>query len=75
MTDQTHPYLRLLRRGGLLALGLLALSGCVAYPVGGYYEAPGYVYAPPPGVYVNGGAVVGYGYYGGWHGRHYRGWR
>jgi hypothetical protein len=59
-----------------LAVGLLALSGCVAYPVGGYYAdggyyAPnGYAYAPLPGVYVGGG----YGYYHrGWRGHRY--WR
>lgn len=53
-----------------LGVGLLGLSGCVAYPVGGYYGgyyAPGYAYAPRPGAYVGGG----YGYYHGYR----RGWR
>jgi hypothetical protein len=60
----------------LLAIGLLGLSGCVAYPVGGYYTADGsyapggYAYAPLPGVYVGGG----YGYYHG-YGGYRRGWR
>lgn len=61
-----------------LAVGLLGLSGCVAYPVGGYYAgdgyyAPGgYAYAPLAGAYVGGG----YGYsHRGWRRNHSRHWR
>jgi hypothetical protein len=72
MNTQSRGHTRLLASLAL-AIGLLGLSGCVAYPVGGYYDggyyAPGgYAYAPLPGVYVGGG----YGYYHrGWH-RHWR---
>lgn len=51
-------------------LGLLALSGCVAYPAGpygGYAYGPAPVYVAPPPV------VVGVG--GGWWGGRWGRWR
>lgn len=53
-----------------IVLVALALSGCVAYPAGGYGYAPGYYGAPA--VVVPGPVVVGGGWGGGWGGR---GWR
>jgi hypothetical protein len=58
------------------ALGLLALSGCVAYPYGGYgpYDGGGYYggYYGAPYAYGYGGptVVIGGGWCcgGGWHG-------
>ncbi len=53
------------------AIGLLALSGCVAYPAPGYYGygygAPAYVAAPP--------VVIGVGGGGWWGGRGWGRWR
>ncbi len=40
---------------GLLILGLLALGGCVAYPVEGVYAQPALVYVAPPPLYFGGG--------------------
>lgn len=62
-----------------LAIGLLALGGCVAYPVdGGYAAAPAPVYIAPPSLYF-GGTVGAYRpYYGrpwGHRGWGHRGWR
>ncbi len=58
----------------LAALGLIALGGCVAYPVEGVYAQPAPFYAAPPSVYFGGG----YGGYGGYRphhgGRGYGGW-
>lgn len=52
-----------MKRAALLGLAMIGLSGCVAYPVDGYYYGPTYTYAPPPvGVYV-GGAYPYYPYY------------
>lgn len=70
------PRFRLLRPV-LAVTALLALSGCVAYPAGGYYGAPygDPVYAPGPTVvvpiapYYYGGSYGGYrGGYGGYRG-------
>ena len=63
----------------IAALGLLALGGCVAYPVEGMYAEPAPAYVAPPAVYF-GGTFGGYRpYYGGrpWgHGGWgHRGWR
>lgn len=64
-------------RAVLLCGAMLALSGCVAYPVDGYGYGPAYAYgpayvAPPVGVYVGGGYRPYYHRgWGGWH----RGWR
>jgi len=39
----------------LIAFALLGLTGCVAYPVDGYYAGgPAYGYAPPPSAYFGG---------------------
>ncbi len=38
----------------LAAVLLLALGGCVAYPVEGYYAQPTPVYSPPPSIYFGG---------------------
>ena len=38
----------------LAAVLLLALGGCVAYPVEGYYAQPAPVYSPPPSIYFGG---------------------
>jgi hypothetical protein len=59
---------------GLATLGLLALGGCVAYPVDGYHAAPAAVYAPPPTVYF-GGSFGGYRPYRGYHPPHHHKWR
>lgn len=58
-------------------IALVAVSGCVAVPVGpsygydygGYYAAPGYYYAPAPYYY---GPSLSIGIYGGGRGRHHR---
>ena len=65
----------------LTAFGLLALGGCVAYPVDGVYAQPAPFYVAPPSVYVGGGyggyrphyGGRGHGYRHG--GGHHRGWR
>ena len=54
----------------IVALSLLALSGCVAYPYG--YGGYGYGYAPAPAYYPAPAVVVGGGY-GWWGGGRY--WR
>lgn len=53
-----------LARLTIAAAGVLALSGCVVYPVGGYYGQPGY-YASAPAVIV--APRPYYGGYGGYH--------
>jgi hypothetical protein len=53
----------------IVALSLLALSGCVAYP----YGYGGYGYGYPYGYAYGGPAVVVGG--GGWHGGRGYGWR
>lgn len=67
-----------LLRPVLAVTAALALSGCVAYPAGGYYGAPyaDQVYAPGPTVvvpiapyYYGGGYHGGYGAYRGGYGR------
>lgn len=53
-------------RFGLLALTVMGLAGCVAYPVApyGYYPAPGYYAAP---AYY--GPAVSFSYRGAGYGR------
>ena len=80
-TSRIQALRRMLSVG--VALGLLALSGCVAYPYGGYgpyygggyYGAPSYPYAygyAGPSVVVGGVWGGGGCCYGGWHGRYWR---
>ena len=59
----------IMKRALLVAVAAAGLSGCVAYPAGGYYAEPGYDAAPVSGeVVIDGG---GGGHYGG-GGRHWR---
>jgi predicted N-acetyltransferase YhbS len=59
-----------LTRLTIAAAAVLALSGCVVYPTGGYYGEPGYYAAAPTVIVAPRGHYGGYGGYGGhWRGR------
>jgi hypothetical protein len=57
-----------LRTAALIALAVVAMTGCVAVPVeSGYYGGPGYYYGPP--VYYGPSVDFSFrGYYGEHHG-------